>query len=112
MISILLVANMATSFTTDKYHIESCDAVPFQLIKTQEQRRPIHSRDREGYVDLKIIVNEKGSFSQVKVTGAKPKRLFDKEARRAVKRWVFNKSELFERCYNVTFQFKLEEKFQ
>ncbi len=63
-------------------------------------------------ISILLAANMEGHFSQVKVIDAKPKRLFDKEARRAVKRWVFNESDLIERCYNVTFQFKLEKKFQ
>ncbi len=64
------------------------DATPVVRI---DPRYPIKAaRDgKEGYVVLSFTINEIGGVDDVKVIEAKPKRLFDKEARRALKRWKY-----------------------
>lgn len=64
------------------------DATPVVRI---DPRYPIKAaRDgKEGYVILSFTINEIGGVDDVKVIEAKPKRLFDKEARRALKRWKY-----------------------
>ena len=43
----------------------------------------------DGSVVLNLLVNEKGKVVNVKLVSAKPARIFDKEASRAVRRWQF-----------------------
>jgi len=64
------------------------DATPIIRI---EPRFPIKAaRDgKEGYVVLSFTINELGGVDDVKIIEAKPKRLFNKEARRALKRWKY-----------------------
>ena len=43
----------------------------------------------DGSVVLNLLVNEKGKVVNVKLVSAKPARIFNKEASRAVRRWQF-----------------------
>ncbi|MCP4987077.1 MAG: energy transducer TonB [Colwellia sp.] len=64
------------------------DATPIVRI---EPKYPIQAaRDgKEGYVILSFTINEVGGVEEVKVIEAKPKRVFDKEAKRALKKWKY-----------------------
>ncbi len=64
------------------------DATPIVRI---EPKYPIQAaRDgKEGYVILSFTINEVGGVEEVKVLEAKPKRIFDKEAKRALRKWKY-----------------------
>ncbi len=64
------------------------DATPIVRI---EPKYPIQAaRDgKEGWVILSFTINEIGGVEDVKVLEAQPKRVFDKEARRALRRWKY-----------------------
>jgi len=64
------------------------DATPIVRI---EPRYPIQAaRDgKEGWVKLSFTINEIGGVEDVKVMEAKPKRVFNKEARRALRKWKY-----------------------
>ena len=64
------------------------DATPIVRI---EPKYPIQAaRDgKEGWVRLSFTINEVGGVQDVKVLEAQPKRIFDREARRALKKWKY-----------------------
>ncbi len=64
------------------------DATPIVRI---EPKYPIQAaRDgKEGWVRLSFTINEIGGVEDVKVIEAQPKRIFDKEARRALRKWKY-----------------------
>jgi protein TonB len=64
------------------------DATPIVRI---EPKYPIQAaRDgKEGWVKLSFTINEVGGVEDVKVIEAKPKRIFDKEAKRALRKWKY-----------------------
>ncbi len=56
-----------------------------------EPKYPIQAaRDgKEGWVRLSFTINEIGGVEDVTVTEAQPKRIFDKEAKRALRKWKY-----------------------
>lgn len=64
------------------------DATPIVRI---EPKYPVQAaRDgKEGWVRLSFTINEIGGVEDVKVIEAQPKRIFDKEARRALRKWKY-----------------------
>ena len=64
------------------------DATPIVRI---EPKYPVQAaRDgKEGWVKLSFTINEVGGVEDVKVIAADPKRVFDREARRALGKWKY-----------------------
>ena len=64
------------------------DATPIVRI---EPKYPIQAaRDgKEGWVTLSFTINEIGGVEDVDVIEAEPKRIFDKEAKRALRKWTY-----------------------
>lgn len=64
------------------------DAQPIVRI---EPKYPVQAaRDgKEGWVRLSFTINEVGGVEDVKVIEAEPKRVFDREARRALQKWKY-----------------------
>ncbi|OEE60081.1 hypothetical protein A1OK_12270 [Enterovibrio norvegicus FF-454] len=56
-----------------------------------EARYPAKALKRgiEGYVVISFTINEKGRPTDLKVVDSKPKRMFDREALRALKKWKY-----------------------
>lgn len=68
----------------------------------------------EGWVQLQFSVDEKGEVFDVTVVNAEPKRLFDREAKKALKRWkyqpkVVNGKAMIQTGLSVMLDFKLDQ---
>ena len=64
------------------------DASP--IVRIDPKYPPQASRDgKEGWVKLSFTINELGGVEDVEVIDAKPKRIFNKSAKRALKKWRY-----------------------
>lgn len=64
------------------------NATPFYKIRPKYPRAALIAGE-EGWVDLKIDVNEKGEVENVRVVGGEKRNLFQDEARRSVEQWKY-----------------------
>ncbi len=64
------------------------DVVPILRI-APEYPRAARIRGTEGWVTIRFTINEDGTVSDPTVIEAHPKRVFEREALRAIKRWQF-----------------------
>lgn len=64
------------------------DATP--IVRINPKYPPIAAREGiEGWVQLSFNVSQTGEVIDAQVTDAEPKRIFDREALRAIKRWKY-----------------------
>lgn len=63
-----------------------------------------------GWVKLEVKVDSSGKAIETKIMDAKPKRIFERAAKKALKKWKFSMSPSQDiRCGVVTVEFSLEE---
>lgn len=64
------------------------DATP--IFRIDPKYPPEAARDgKEGWVELSFTINEVGGVDDVEVIDAEPKRIFDREAKRALRKWKY-----------------------
>lgn len=60
------------------------------IVRIDPKYPPQAARDgKEGWVRLSFTINEAGGVEDIKVLEAQPKRVFDREARRALAKWKY-----------------------
>ena len=65
------------------------DVVPMVRVEPQYPLRAAQRRI-EGWVELRFTISAAGTVKDAQVTKAKPKRIFDKAALKAVRKWKYN----------------------
>ncbi|NMH64413.1 energy transducer TonB [Shewanella salipaludis] len=79
---------VSTGFKLGSMMTRDGDATP--IVRIEPQYPIAAARDgKEGYVQLRFTINEMGGVDDVEVIKAEPKRLFDREAIRALKKWKY-----------------------
>jgi len=68
-------------------HAQS-DVVVIKRVQPKYPRRAAMAR-KEGYVTMSFTISTDGSVKDINVVKAKPKRVFDRAAVRALSQWVF-----------------------
>ena len=64
----------------------------------------------EGWVKVEVKVDSNGQIVKLTIMDAKPKRVFERSAMKAIKKWEFSKSASQQsRCGVVNIGFSLEE---
>ncbi len=83
------VGNTSAGLSGPGALVRDGDATP---IFRQEPKFPTKAaRDGiEGWVQLKFDINELGNVENVSVLNAQPKRIFDREAKKALRKWRYN----------------------
>ena len=108
ILELITATNLVSFYESDYLLVESCIGEKFRIIEYVNPRYPIHGK-HSGYVELRAYIDAAGKYKEVKIVNSEPKRIFDKEARRAVKKWKFNMSKYDERCFNITIKFDIEK---
>jgi len=63
-------------------------AMPLYRVQPRYPAKALRA-NKEGYVVLSFDINESGRVINIKVLQAEPRRLFDREAKRALKKWKY-----------------------
>ncbi len=88
------------------------DAIPLSTVPAQYPQ-DANIKGIEGYVKFVFDIQPDGSPANIKITESKPRRVFDKEARRAIRRWKFkpkqyNGQPVVQKNMRYTMEFQLD----
>ena len=84
----VVAGSASTGFKLGNMMTRDGDATP--IVRIEPQYPIAAARDgKEGWVQLSFTINELGGVDDVEVINADPKRVFDKEAKRALKKWKY-----------------------
>ncbi|MBV7315961.1 energy transducer TonB [Shewanella sp. NIFS-20-20] len=79
---------LSTGFKLGDMMTRDGDATPVVRIDPQWPVQALRD-GKEGFVQLSFTINELGGVEDIEVINAEPKRLFDREAKRALSKWKY-----------------------
>ncbi|GAD80840.1 energy transducer TonB [Vibrio ezurae] len=87
--------------------------MPLQRIEPRYPARAL-SRKIEGYVVMSFTINDRGRPTDIEVVDSKPKRIFDREATRALQRWkyqplIVNGKAIAQKGQTLKLEFRLQK---
>lgn len=84
----VVAGSASTGFKLGNMMTRDGDATP--IVRIEPQYPISAARDgKEGWVQLSFTINELGGVDDIEVIDADPKRVFDREAKRALKKWKY-----------------------
>ncbi|GIU02025.1 energy transducer TonB [Shewanella algidipiscicola] len=84
----VVAGSASTGFKLGNMMTRDGDATP--IVRIEPQYPIAAARDgKEGWVQLSFTINELGGVDDIEVIDADPKRIFDREAKRALRKWKY-----------------------
>jgi protein TonB len=84
----VVAGSASTGFKLGNMMTRDGDATP--IVRIEPQYPIAAARDgKEGWVQLSFTINELGGVDDIEVIDANPKRIFDREAKRALRKWKY-----------------------
>ncbi len=82
------LSNSALGLAAPSLAVQDAEATPIVRI---EPKYPLKAEreGREGWVELSFTIDEVGGVTDIKIIAAEPRRMFDKAAKNALKKWKY-----------------------
>jgi TonB family protein len=118
MIKILLIVSLvfhAAASRAENEQLAPCGLETSSEITVVKRIPPRYPRINtmeyaEGWVKLQVKVDSNGKIVELIIMDAKPKRVFERSAKKTIKHWEFSKSTSQQsRCGVINLEFSLEE---
>lgn len=109
MYNLFLILSAVSSFSLGTYSLVSCESGKIQIIDATSPKYPLHSPNGfvSGFVDIQLIVDSHGKVQEHQIIRSQPKRVFDRSAIKAVKKWNLEPSKEAKRCFKTRIDFVL-----
>ena len=104
MLSALLAFGLSAATLNE---VNRCNDPAADTVKRVVPQWPTDTYVDSGYVTVEVNVDSYGYVHKQKIVDAQPARVFDRSAKKALAKWVFEKSEKQTRCFVITLEFSL-----
>ena len=85
-----MLAAIGLLFLVSQVHAGDLASTPFPVVKIDAKYPPAAARERiEGYVVMSFTITEVGNVEDIVVLKSFPDEIFEREAKRALKKWKY-----------------------